>query len=94
MTNIICGVVNADGSIYSGIGYKVDKKGTGQYYLTFAAKFSNTPAVVTTTTTLTGRYSGLDVTSVSDPAVEHVTVWTHDNSGGTADRPFSFIAAG
>lgn len=93
MAGLICGVIDSDGSKISGEGFTVNKYATGNYIVTFTSKFTQVPAVVTTTCTVSGSLSGLDVTSICTPTVESCSIWTHDANGGAADRPFAFIAA-
>ncbi|MBP2339255.1 hypothetical protein JOF41_005433 [Saccharothrix coeruleofusca] len=94
VTNIICGIVNPDGSIYSGSGFQVEKRSNGQYLITFSVAYAKVPAVVASTCTFSTLWNGLDVSSVAHPSTSSCTVLTHDNVGNLADRPFTFMAAG
>jgi|SRR5581483_7567725 len=97
-TTTIWGVVNADGSIASGTGYKVDKLDSGVYTVLFNVSFNSLPAVVTTQ-----LYPNERDTRGGDPrdnsvvgyiSTDRCRVITGEDDGDKVDRAFSFIAMG
>jgi hypothetical protein len=97
-TTTIWGVVNADGSILSGTGYKADKMDAGVYTIFFTTPFNSVPAVVTTQ-----LFPNEPNTHGGDPrdnsVVGYITndrcrVITGQDNGDKVDRAFSFVAIG
>lgn len=90
---IISGVVNSDGTIRAGIGFKVFKAAGGVYGVSFDRDFKEIPAV-TTAVVNDANLSLLDQSQVSALGRGQVTILTGRGDGAREDRPFTFIAVG
>ncbi|WP_143135401.1 hypothetical protein [Burkholderia ubonensis] len=97
MTQIIWGSVNADGTINTGTGFRVERIKPGEYTITFNTKFSVTPAVVATQNRFADpNQSNMDGVAVPIVNTGSCQINTGANNSGLPpqDRNFGFIAIG
>ena len=97
-TRIIFGIVDPQGKIVSGTGFRTDKVDTGLYTILFLDVFNVVPTVVAT------QIYPNDINShggnTNDNAVivgitnDRVRIKVGDGGGTAADRYFTFIAMG
>lgn len=101
----IRGTVEADGSVFAGSGYTVNKVGTGLYDVSFATEFSNIPTVVVTqqhpdnNTARNGQFTESGGNTRDNAIVvgvrnNKVRIRTGKDDGSANDRRFHFIAIG
>ena len=96
---IIRGIVDANGSIFSGTGFTVTSPGGpggGRYRMTFNALFSTYPTIIVTqqSANTTGVWDTRDNCLVLDVQAAYTEVACGDGSGVYARRKFHFIAIG
>jgi hypothetical protein len=95
-TRTIWGSVNKDGTVHSGSGFTVEKKGAGIYTIHFTSKFRGPPAVVATQNNYRGDgwQSNLDGVAVQTVYTSQFSLVTGNSRGDKEDRGFGFIAIG
>lgn len=89
---IVRGIVNADGTIFTGSGFTVNKTGTGVYVITYSTSFSVQPSVVALCRAPSGnaRY----IHAINSISASSVTIYTFSAPTTPSDVPFDFIAIG
>ncbi|MCA9975929.1 MAG: hypothetical protein KC413_09280, partial [Anaerolineales bacterium] len=101
----IRGTVEANGDVFAGSGYTVNKVATGLYDVSFATEFSNIPTVVVTqqhpdnNTARSGQFTESGGNTRDNAVVvgvrnNKVRIRTGKDDGSTDDRRFHFIAIG
>ncbi|SCW64648.1 hypothetical protein SAMN04487970_102371 [Paenibacillus tianmuensis] len=93
---VLWGTVDPDGSIVSGMGYKVDKGGKGLYTVIFDESYSFVPGVSTTQIYYNNGNGGdtRDNSALVFVKNDRFRVKTGNDNGDASDRGFSFVVAG
>lgn len=85
---IVRGVVNSDGSIFSGEGFTVPSSGTGSYTITYSSAFLDTPGVGIAV------YGANNTITVQASSNANLVINTFNSSGSPSVEQFSFVVVG
>ena len=96
MPNIVCGQVNAEGTITGGKGFTVKRTDTGIYSISFTSAFKSPPVVTGSANVTNIHGSSWTVCCVGTEnvtATECDMILVNINTNNRLDADFSFIAA-